>query len=211
MTGNFDNFLINSLSPQYEDLTTYTEVDEDDDISVTERKCDVITMRRDAVSYVYKDLGVDYLGEFEIEFEAELTETTGVGGNTGICLVTNTLPGTIADIAASNDGIEVELWDNNDNLRLSMHDRTDDAKDQYYPGGTSMALTYFKFKRVGSTVTLTAYSDAVRETVIDTLQINGADTGAKRYLYVLMSRDDSVDGAWTQSLYTQNWKIITAG
>lgn len=49
----------------YEDFTTYTEVDEDSDITVTPSKCDVDTLRRDALSYVRDDNGAAHFGDIE--------------------------------------------------------------------------------------------------------------------------------------------------
>lgn len=46
----------------YEDLTTYTEVDEFGDMTITPTTITVDTMSRNTVSYVYYDFGAAYFG-----------------------------------------------------------------------------------------------------------------------------------------------------
>lgn len=194
------------VSP-YEDLTTFTEVDEDSDITITSEKCTVDTMRRDAVSYVYKDYGVTYFDDFDVDFEVEVT----AGDNEGNAIVfafSNTI-GTLQDMNVANDCLECSIYNNNGNLRFALICRNTDNSDTYFNGGDTSILLYTTLTRSGTTLTWTLYSDSDRTVVVDTLSIT-SETGAKRYLYVAASRDIGTVPADTISFYTQNVEIITA-
>ena len=194
-------------APSYEDLTTFTEVDEDSDITLTTDKCDVSTMRRDAVSYVYKDYGVSHFGDFDIDFEVEVT----AGDNEGnaICLALSNTIGTLQDMNVANDCLECSVYNNSGNLRFALICRSTDNSDFYYDGGDTSNLMYCTVTRSGTTLTLTLYSDASRTVVVDTLSLT-SESGAKRYLYVCSSRDIGSVPADTITFYTQNVEIVTA-
>ena len=57
----------------FENLLTFTEVDSAGDLTVDSTSVVVDTMRIDADSYVYKDFAIGYFGDFEIDFEVEIT------------------------------------------------------------------------------------------------------------------------------------------
>ena len=63
----------------FENLLTYTEVDSAGDLTVDSTSVVFDTMRRDAISYVYKDHGAGYFGNFDIDFEFEITSGNTIG------------------------------------------------------------------------------------------------------------------------------------
>ena len=77
-------------------------------------------MRRDAVSYVYKDYGVNYFADFEIDFAFNINGGTGVGHATLISF-SNTI-GTLADQATANDSISFLAYQNTGNLEFQLYD-----------------------------------------------------------------------------------------
>jgi hypothetical protein len=194
------------LAPDYEDLTTYTETDSDSDITITENKCDVSSMRRDADSYVYKDFGAAHFGDFTINFEC-LVSGTHLNGSAVMCMLSNTV-GTIQDQIVANDGIVFHASGGAGSLTFSLSDYNTDNTDSYVDGGTTSNLLYCTFTRVGTTATVKIYSNATRTTLIDTISITSQGT-ALRYLSVMASRDTSGDGTHVMNTYTQNFEIIS--
>jgi len=185
-----------------ENLTTYTEVDSGSDITVTAPSASFVAMPREVISYVYKDFGVGNFIDFDIDFEFQITAIS----STGIAVVfslSNTI-GTFQDQLTANDGLIVVAYGNTSNFQIQIRDENTDNTDFYTYGGTSTPILYCTAKRNGSTFTLDVYSDSGRTALLDTLTIT-CETGAKRYLYALASRDqgsgDSITG------YVQNYEI----
>ena len=76
-TDEMDEISDNGLL--YEDLTTYTEVDQNSDLTVTTKQVAFNTIKtRDALSYVYKD--VPMYGDFEVDFKTNLSATNTFSG-----------------------------------------------------------------------------------------------------------------------------------
>jgi hypothetical protein len=187
-----------------ENLTTYTEVSGAGAITVSTSAATFNTMRRDDVAYVYKDFGLNYFADFNIDFEAKI-DATDTQGNTAICAVSNTI-GTFGDMQTANDGIVVWAYSSASDLRFYVSDYNLDNSDFYTDGGTSSNLLYMTFIRNGSTSTLDIYSDSGRTSLIDSLSIT-SETGDKRYFYALASRDGGTFPSDTISGYTQNFEI----
>jgi len=141
-TSSSASTTITTAPPAYEDFTTYTEVDEDNDITVYTNEIDVDTMRRDAVSYVHKDFGASHFGDFEIQFEATCSAASGIGASVNFFGLTNS-SFTHEDAVQNNEGILV-------------HSST----------------FYFTLTRSGSTVNLKIYSDAARTNLLDILTVS---------------------------------------
>ena len=188
-----------------ENLTTYTEVDSGADITVSASAAQFDTMRRDAVSYVYKDFGAGYFSNFDIDFEFEITSVSGNSGVTVLCAVSNTI-GTLQDFIDNTDGIDALAFSNTGNLEILLTDRSNSNEDSYIDGGTSSNLLYCTMQRIGTTTTLRIYSDSGRTTLVDTLSIT-CETETKRYFYALISRDSASAATDTQTGYTQNFEI----
>ena len=192
----------------FENLLTYTEVDSAADLTVDSTSVVFDTMRRDAVSYVYKDFGVNYFAEFEIDFEVKI-DSGDSQGSALVCAVSNTI-GTHQDMISANDGIAVYAYINAGNLRFYLADYNTDDSDFYTDAGSSSSILYCTFSRVNDTNgeygILDIYSDSGRTSHIDSLYIE-CETGDKRYLYVLASRDDGSSPADTITGYTQNFQV----
>jgi len=185
-----------------ENLTTYTEVDSAGDLTITSASAAFDTMPRQVVSYVYKDFGASYFSDFDIDFEFQITaiSTTGIAT---VFSLSNTI-GTFQDQLTANDGLIVVVYGNTSNFQIQIRDENTDTTDLYTYGGTSTPILYCTAKRNSTTFTLDVYSDSGRTALLDTLSIS-CETGAKRYLSVVQSRDagsgDSITG------YSQNYEI----
>jgi len=184
----------------YEDLLTFTEVDPNSDITITKYVCTFDTMQRGVAAYVYKDYGVGYFGDFEIEFEAIATvQQSNV--STIVFALVNT-PGSFQDIIDSNVGVSLHL-NSNAAVGIKIQEYSLDNGDEaaFDPTGT---LYYYKITRVDTTLTCYIYSDAARTVLVDTLTITGVTT-LYRYLQVLASRELAATEYSTG--YTQNFDI----
>ena len=86
-----------------EDLTTYTEVDAGNDITVTIPKADVVAMPCNVVSYVSGDKGVGHFGDFEHQFTVHLGTATADVAHAVFWALTNGAH-TVAAMAGDDRG-----------------------------------------------------------------------------------------------------------
>ena len=171
----------------YENLTTYTEVDSDGDFTITPLSLTFDSVRQDAVSYVYYDFGLNYFGNFKIEFEVEVSASTPTVPDGVHIGLSNTI-GTVNDWVMANNGIMVDTYFSGGNAITRVMDLDTFSFDPYGWASGSFVKHYFRLYRVGTTLTCEIYSNAVRTTLVDTLSIT-TDTDAYRYMYVMASPD----------------------
>jgi hypothetical protein len=190
-----------------ENLTTYTAVGSAGVFTLDSSAATFTAMRRDDVSYAYYDFGVGHFSDFDIDFEMQITAVTGTISQTILCSVSNII-GTFNDQFSGNDGIVVYAYGNSNSLDFRISDQNTDNTEAYNDGGTSSDLLYCSFKRNGTIATLDIHSDSARTSgsLIDALSIT-CETGAKQYLYVLVSRDSGASPADSATGYTQNFEI----
>jgi hypothetical protein len=186
-----------------EDLTTYTEVDSDSDITITSAKADFSTMQRAANSYVYKSFGANHFGDFEIEFELEITNIEDAA-LACVCIASDT-PGTYQDQDDANDGLAAFVYRQSANFNIGILEGDDTFSLSVLGQQSSLALSYATFKRTGTTTTFTIYSNCNRTTEVDSVQAT-TNNNQFEYLHCLASRDSSGSAAITG--YTQNFEEI---
>ena len=135
-----------------EDFTTYTEVDENADITVTSTKADVSTMRRDALSYVVSDKGAGHFTTFEHDF----TMWWNVGSTYHEVIiqwaVTNQSAPTETSMYGASDGIYILVYQGNYEIIL----RDESVGDSDETGGDNglNKVRYISAVRTGSTTNL---------------------------------------------------------
>jgi len=169
-----------------EDYTEYTEVDENDDITVTSNNLTVSTMRRDALSYVRADKGADHFGDFEhlLEFKYTYADTSA---HISIWALSN-LYNTIYDRNTNNEGMSLNFYSSAGQERLQLRDEGNENFD-HWQGPTINTWYWLTIKRDGTTLTCKIYDDADRtEPPVDTLTVTCVDT-AFRYIFGLSSYD----------------------
>ena len=197
-----------AVSP-YIDFTEFTVVDQNSDFTITQHKIDVDTMRRDAVSYIYKDYGVDAIDNFELQFEAEVT-VSGLYGNMTFACISNTI-GTRQDQINANDGITIQTYGDGgdtDKTEVQIQDDNLSNSDLYNPGlGSYLPLWYYTWIRSGTTLVLNVFSDSDRSVLVDTLIITCVSTPF-RYLHAVTSRENASSGANTVTGYVQNMQLF---
>jgi len=183
-----------------EDFRTYTEVDADADITVTQTKCDVSSMRRDADSHVYKDMGVGHFGDFEHKFTMrcsahQLSSSSGVWG------LSNGAH-TIGDKYTADVGLMVYCYDSSNQITVNLQDAGTalNARQNIVVNTTY----YCTVDRSGTTLRLRIYSDAARTTLKWTLSGVCVNT-TFRYIEAVQSRESAdADAANTISAYVED-------
>jgi len=190
-----------------ENLTTYTEVDSAGDITVSTSAATFDTMALNAISYVWKDHGVDYFGAFEVQFEFEITNTSTTGAQSLLFALTNTV-GTIQDLDDSNDNIFFDVYYNGSDIQGFIRSDGSVLDTLTVSAGSSItSKVYATVYRLSDQFTVELYSDSGRTSLIDSGTVTA--TSAKyRYMQVLASREFA--SAETISGYTQNFEILNA-
>ena len=166
----------------FEDLTAYTEFDVNNVWEQTVTRNTATNLRRDDVSYLYDDKGVDYFGDFEhlIDFQIIDEEDNCV---LGIWLVSNEY-GSAEDIV---DGFLLWYHEASGNPyedpRLFLSKKVDGVwtHDLYEMVSYNTHL-YLTIERSGTTLTCKIYSDSDRTDLLDTLTLMGVVTTTWRYI-----------------------------
>ena len=177
--------LVGDVPPDpLEDFTTFTEVDENGDIAITANKIDVLDMNTDAISYVWKDYGVDH---FTGTWEHLLKVVWTAADQYALCGVwgVHASYGTYQDLK-SFEGIGIYLY-RPGTYNISIRDYGNNTTDTYSAGG--YGTWYLKFARDGANlVSCYIYSDEARTNLLDTLSDTLA--GDFRYGCAATSRDN---------------------
>ena len=183
----------------HEDFTTYAEVDSGSDITITSSKMDVSSMRRDAVSHVSKDRTADHFGDFKHLVDIYLggIDTSAL---VGVWAVTDS-PMTYQDMETANKGLSVYIYDLSGTLRIAVEDHENDNYDTYIASDSTNY--YLTIERSSTTLTCKIYSDASRETLIDTLTVT-CETTPYRYIEGVHSRDSTGTPAAAGTYYIEN-------
>lgn len=186
------------------DLTTFTEVDGEGDITVTAPKCDVSSMRRVAISFVYKDFEVGHFGDVaKHDFEAEIASSDSSG-----LAIMYTLTDSFGTFADLTDGFSAYITDVGGVLRFSLWNHTTSGQALVLNSLSTSTRYYLRLTRSTTTVTLFVYSDAARTSLLGSNSFT-ADGDTKRYLQVCASRDAS--GASAITYFSQNYELFEIG
>ncbi len=173
----------------FEDFTTYTEVDEQNDITITQYKIEWDSMRRDADSYVYKDMGVNYFADFEHYINVNITDVEAGDADNRLLLnfwIVSTLFGDLDSIDA-DDYIGVGIAEdgvNDDKFRVDL---------RWYNGGVQQdfdtgiirdvnIMLYLVLNRNDNDFFCYIYTDSNRTILNETLSMNNINTEKFRYI-----------------------------
>jgi hypothetical protein len=169
------------------DFGDMTEVDEGSALSVTSNKITASNwVNRQDQTYLYRDYGADYVDDFEVSFKVNVTSTIDqfvlpvfvMFGDIAGDFITNVSARTAVGFYAPDaDGATTyipRIWIAGS--EVSMVGTLDIGTDYY-----------FKFTRVGSTCTLSVYSDVLMASLIESVTIGNAVT--YRYMMCMASYD----------------------
>ena len=171
------------------DFNDYTEVDADGDITIASTRIDWDTMKRSAVSYVYRDYGVDYFGDFAFNYTFCFTDIEAGDASNQHILASLVLTDEIGDYRTTfyPDWCGVMTRQNgltDDQFQFRLIQYTGSAL-QFVEDGAyrNIGIFYLTFDRIGQTIRLRVYSDSARTTLLETLSNVGGNIDRYRYLY----------------------------
>lgn len=196
-----------SVFASVEDFTTWTEVDEDSDITVTSDNITWSTMKRDAISYVYYDFGVDFWdGDFAHDFDWEFTQCeNGSGG--ALWALTNDL-GTVQDLI-SDDSLYIYFYKNAGTITVIAEECNGGVLSSPISSNNPITdLTYYyrvwRDEDEGDFGKLYCerYQDAERTILLGT--ISTLLTEKQDFRYILMPQNYGVTGSYKTSGWIGN-------
>lgn len=184
-----------------ENLTGYNKVDSAAYLSVTSSSVTATNMPRSAVSYVYKDFGAGHFGDFELQFESQLTAISS--GNAFYILTMANDLGPSSGMASLTIGF-AEYYDGT-TYKFAYGDGRQGGGGTDWITTNPFIMYYFHAKRIGSVATLEIYTSSAYATPVATLT---CPIGIKfQYLYVVQSA--GVSGTATVTGRVQN--LVIAG
>lgn len=177
-----------------ENFLSYTEVDPDADLTVTESRITVTTMIRNVAAYVYRDKGVGHFSkDFNVQVDIQATQETLDSGYFGCFMLANNV-GAWASQLASNDYISVMVTWTGAIYNVELYARYAGGVSVEDTSGTGISVNttyYLTITRVGSVITVYVYSDSSRTTLVYSLTCNPGGVSAFQYVYGTASRNDA--------------------
>ena len=180
-----------------EDFTTYSEVDEDEDLTVIASKITCSTMRRDALSYVRDSKGVGHFGDFIHNVKVVWTYVSGSGGIAGFWGLSNN-QNTWQQMTDADVGLIASVFQYLTAKYHYLRDCFDDASD--FTTLIGYDTLWITVERDGATLTAKLYSDDWGGTLVDTLTLTCQTTTYEHIFGILSQETDDADAAETISL-----------
>jgi hypothetical protein len=190
------------------DFTGFVEVDISSDITVGANVLTFVIPSDDSNTYVYKDYTAGYFGDINIAFEFEESNSDVADlrpHKAFFCTLSNAIQDWYDDLTETQIAA---VWqrDSTSN-RLCAAESNGGAETIGSGVVVSLGTPYYcTLKRVGTTLTLSVYSDAARETLVGTDVISCLAT-TFRYLYALQAPDYAAGGS-TGDGYLRNMEIL---
>lgn len=188
----------------YQNFTTYTEVDPGSTLTVAANSVTATNMNRNTATYVYKDFGADYFGDFTHE-SALIATAMAAGSSLAGWELANIINDTQAIYAS--DGLIVRLFNSAGTILFQMSEVQGgvNSTDSYI--ASLSAQYYMRIKRTGTNLTCQIFSDAARTVLLDTLILTCATTKF-RYQYAISSFGDATSAVCTG--VSSNLEFISA-
>jgi len=193
----------------YENLTTYTKVDPNSDLTITSDTCSFDTLDNGANTWVYKDFTLDYFDEDLFhQIQVNISADTGGYGRAIIWSLTN----AITDFKSCVDGLGIALRNYGGNKLITLYERND--SNEYddsgnYSESTDYYLTIERDESIGDYGRLYCYiyDDINRTNLLDTLQLDLHEKVDFRYLFCLQRLGGSGSGS-TYTGYIKNLNLL---
>lgn len=172
-----------------ENFTTFIEVDSGGNIEVFNYVIDIVSMRRDANSSLYKDCGVNHFGKFIHYFQCKFEGTSGDSAWGLLYNISNTAAATGQDLLDANVGLFSYFYRPSIGVyNLILQQASNDNQDIFV---CSFNTTYYlTFTRTAAVNTCKVYDDIDRTNLLDTLTVTFQST-LYRYVGAVGSRESS--------------------
>jgi len=179
-----------ALTGTPENFTTYTEVDPGGYVTVTASRLTVTNMPRTATAYVYKDFGVDYFGDFEMQIESLITSQDA---NAALYILSLANQAGPSNAMSNNLGLST----GQNNILWGVWP----TFDKWQPSQLVGTTYYFHLQRTGAIAICQVYSDSSYSILLHTLTA----TVSTKFRYVIPcqsagSTESDVISGWTQNL-----------
>ena len=190
-SGSVDFYMYYSYDSEYEDFTTFTEVDvAGDRIQKTANHIDH-RAERDETTYLYKDYGAAHFDDFEHKIKVKAVSSDN-GGFSFVWMLANDLGNYKALNDASKTAIGLSFY-----YTTSLQVKLEETYSSVMYGDPNIAgfdlgdWIYAKLVKSGTSLTCFLYSDSGYSTLVDTLSLSLHADHSFRYLYGCNTYNDS--------------------
>lgn len=178
-----------TINPPY-DLTTFTQVDASDKLTLTSSTVIIDGVDRDETIYAYKDFGAAYFDAIDLTFEIYAASTSQVNGWAAISFA------SLLDDYSGYGTSELSLYFFTGVARTVTLSRGEDtAVDSYVPALDTPYYIHIERAAGNDTVTAKIYTDAARTVLVDTLSVAGYGVTKWQYTYAFQSYNVPVANA----------------
>ncbi|MFA4972100.1 MAG: hypothetical protein WC683_05770 [bacterium] len=186
----------------YQDLTTYTAVDPNGDLTVTSARVAVDTQVRNTIAYVAKDFGAGHFDDYAHEFEFAWDSASDIQGQTVLWGVTDA-PGGLVGMTS---GFGVTAYDNNDAPFVRLWEFVADVYSDLI-NLVSGTTYYARVVKSGTTATMSVFSNAARTTQVGVDRSLTVPDDGHRYLLAHASCDSTWNGTAVATCWSQNFEL----
>ena len=172
--------------PGPQDLTTYIEVDPQEELTVTATTITAVDLDTAWDAYVYKDFGADYFDALNIDFDMFIWNTSVEDGGAYVSLA-NVIDDYLGFGATAVSANIIE--GSADAKYIFLKRGADVASDGYEAVGNTWYYCTLSRTAGADSVALKIYSDIGRTTLLDTLTLSGFGTAKWRYFYAIVNRN----------------------
>jgi len=188
-----------------ENFSTYTEVDVEGRVVVTDSRITFTHLDRDDTAYVYKDFGENYFaGDFSMNVTHRETAAL-LSAWAGGWALWNEVDDTAG--CSGGTGIQVFMY-RPSNLGWYLRQWTDGVATSDSSAWIDYSIKYLTIERVGNRISCAFYTDEARTSLWDNLTVYQEPT-AYRYLYGLQSLDSGNGDYFTG--YVENLNLGSMG
>ena len=173
----------------FQNFSNYVEVDELNDMTVTDYTITVIDQPKNRDGHVYKDFGVNYFsGDYEFQIGLKLIAGDPlVSVYDWFACVSNEI-GDYQEVS-NFQGLYLRRAGSAPLYRLGITSKVGGVGAFDYYAISLNTMYYVNFSRIGTDLYGHIHSDEARTNLLHTLHLSSVETNAWRYIYGVMARD----------------------
>lgn len=190
------SFALNSTLAPYENFNTYTDVEPDDRIQKTSTHIDAYLIQSEN-SYVYKDFGLNYFGDFEHSIDIRQVDDSPTNWFTGFSWGMANVIEPIKNGEDTKTKIAVGFYQSGSSglWKVTLNELYNGT--WYVDAGSNCPINTWRYLRIekhGTLFTCKIYSDLTRTNLIETLKLSLHTDHEFRYLYAVSTRNNNDAG-----------------